>query len=192
MNMRTFTWRDMSSVLGLVHADQLPLQPRATAQDVQCALAGQATIDQKWWEALAIIRTIVAMQGGDILGAASFGIQKKDPFATLQPDGSGCLLWLHAREDRSVIEALLSAVLTELQACPRIYAFWFATPLTVGIEGLPVAHRPATHQALLERYFIGKDDWLYMAGPIVTQAEQIAAVEKTARGWTLPTGCATR
>jgi ribosomal protein S18 acetylase RimI-like enzyme len=175
----------MLSILELFHADQLPLQPRTTDQDVQYALAGQATIDQKWWETLAVIRAVVATQGNDVLGVASFGIQKKDLFATLQPDGSGCLLWLHAHEDRSVIEALLSAVLTELQECPRIYAFWFATPLTVGIEGLPVAHRPATHQALLERHFIGKDDWLYMAGPIVTQAEQIAEVEKTARGWTL-------
>jgi ribosomal protein S18 acetylase RimI-like enzyme len=185
MNIRTFTWRDMPAVLELLHADQLPSQSRTTAQDVQRAFAGQAIIDQKWWEALAVIRTIVATQGSEVLGVASFGIQKKEPFATLQPDGSGCLLWLHAHEDRPVIEALLSAVSTELQEYPRIYAFWFATPLTLGIEGLPVAHRPATHQALLERHFVGKDDWLYMAGPIVTQAEQIAAVEKTSRGWTL-------
>ncbi len=175
----------MPSVLELLHADQLPSQPRTTVQDVQHAFVGQATIDQKWWEALAVIRTIVATQSSDVLGVASFGIQQTEPFATLQPDGSGCLLWLHAREDRSVIEALLAAVLAELQERPRIYAFWFATPLTVGIEGLPVAHHPVTHQVLLEHHFVGKDDWLYMAGPVVTQADQIAEVEKTARGWKL-------
>src|SRR5579883_3355333 len=109
MNIRTFTGRDMPAVLELLQADQLPSQSRTTAQDVQRAFAGQAIIDQKWWEALAVIRTIVATQGSEVLGVASFGIQKKEPFATLQPDGSGCLLWLHAHEDRPVIEALLSA-----------------------------------------------------------------------------------
>lgn len=185
MNIRPFTWRDMPSILELLHADQLPWQPHVTSQDVQRAFIGLATIDQKWWEALAVIQTIVATQGSDVLGVASFGIQKQEPFAGLRPDGSGCLLWLHAHEDRSVIEALLSAILTELQECPRIYAFWFATPLTVGIEGLPVAHRQATHQALLEQHFVGKDDWLALAGPVVAQADQVAEVQKTVRGWKL-------
>ncbi|MBV9691889.1 MAG: GNAT family N-acetyltransferase [Ktedonobacteraceae bacterium] len=185
IKMRDFSQRDIPPLLELLHADQLPAQPRTTAHDVQCALAGQTTIDQKWWEALAGIRTIVATQGNDILGAASYGVQKTDRRGTLQPDGSGCLLWLHARENRPVIEALLAAVLASLQECPRVYAFWFATPLTVGIEGLPLAHRPVTHQVLCEHHFVGKDDWLYMAGPITTQAEQVADVERTAHGWKL-------
>lgn len=185
MNIRAFTWRDLPSVLAFLQADHLPFQPHPTADDVQRALAGQARIDQKWWEALAVLRTIVATEGRDVLGVASFGIQKIERLGSLQPDGSGCLLWLHAREDRAVIETLLSAILTELQPCPRIYAFWFATPLTLGIEGLPVAHRPVTHQVLLEQQFVGNDDWLYLAGPVVTQANQIAQVEKTARGWKL-------
>jgi len=39
---------------------------------VQRALAGQATIDQKWWEALADIQTIVATYGQEVLGVASY------------------------------------------------------------------------------------------------------------------------
>ncbi len=185
VNIRHFTRRDMSAVLELLHADQLPSQPRCIVRDVQQALAGRATIDHKWWEALATIRAIVATEGNDVVGVASYGWQKTDPSQALQPDASGCLLWLHAREDRSVIESLLTAVLEALQACPRIYAFWFATPLTVGIEGLPLVHRPVTHQVLLEQHFIGNDDWLYMAGAVVSHANQIAVVETTAHGWQL-------
>ncbi len=185
MKIRAFTQEDMPSVLALLYADQLPAQPRPTAHDVQRALSGQATIDQKWWEALADIQTIVATQGQEVLGVASYGLQKTDQQGTLRPDGSGCLLWLHAREDRAVIEALLSAVFTALTECPRIYAFWFATPLTLGVEGLPIAHRPVTHQMLLEEHFVGKDEWLYLAGSTVAQAERVADVETTEHGWRL-------
>lgn len=185
MKIRGLIQQDIPSVLELLQADQLPSQPRNTTRDVQRALAGQATIDQKWWEALAVIRTIVATEGNDVIGVASYGVQKTDTLGTLQSDGSGCLLWLHAREDRPVIEALLAAIFAALQECPRIYAFWFATPLTVGVEGLPIAHRPVTHQVLLEQHFVGKDDWLYMAGPIVAQADRVADVETRAHGWKL-------
>jgi ribosomal protein S18 acetylase RimI-like enzyme len=185
MKIRDFTRRDIPAVLELLHADQLPSQPRCTARDVQHALTGQATIDQNWWEALAFIRAVVATEGNDVVGVASYGRQKTNGSGTLKADGSGCLLWLHAREERPVIEALLTAVLAALQECPRIYAFWFATPLTVGIEGLPVTHRPVTHQVLLERHLVGKDDWLYMVGPAVSHADHIADVEVTARGWEL-------
>lgn len=47
MNIRDLTWRDIPSILELLHADQLPSQPRNTAHDVQRTFAGQATIDQK-------------------------------------------------------------------------------------------------------------------------------------------------
>ena len=65
VNIRHFTRRDMSSVLELLHADQLPSQPRCMVRDVQQALAGRATIDRKWWEALVTIRAIVATEGND-------------------------------------------------------------------------------------------------------------------------------
>jgi hypothetical protein len=185
INIRHFTRRDTSPVLELLHADQLPFQPRCTARDVQHALAGKATIDRNWWEALATIRTIVATEGKDVVGVAFHIWQKADSSQALQPDGSGRLLWLHAREDRLVIKRLLTAVLEALQACPRIYAFWFATPLTVGIEGFPFAYRPVTQRVLLEQHFKGNDDWLYMAGTPVSQADQVAAIETTTRGWQL-------
>ena len=83
MKIRDLTQRDIPSVLELLHADQLPSQPCNTAQDVQRALVGQATIDRKWWEALAPIQTTVATQGNEILGVASYGVQKRDGSGTL-------------------------------------------------------------------------------------------------------------
>ncbi len=47
MQIRDLRRQDMPSVLALLHADYLPAQPRNTARDVQRALAGYATIDQK-------------------------------------------------------------------------------------------------------------------------------------------------
>ncbi len=72
MKIRALTQEDMPSVLALLYADQLPAQPRPTTHEVQRALAGQATIDQKWWEALADIQTIVATYGQEVLGVASY------------------------------------------------------------------------------------------------------------------------
>jgi GNAT superfamily N-acetyltransferase len=50
-----------------------------------------------------------------------------------------------------------------------IFAFWSATELSVGLEGLPRRHRPATHEALLARGFTGQDRWLYLTGPAATE-----------------------
>ncbi len=72
MKIRALIQEDMPSVLALLYADQLPAQPRPTTHEVQRALAGQATIDQKWWEALADIQTIVATYGQEVLGVASY------------------------------------------------------------------------------------------------------------------------
>jgi GNAT superfamily N-acetyltransferase len=185
LKTRSFRRQDIPHLLNILSADHLPSQPQTRIQDVRAALTGRATIDRHWWKALTSIQTIVALQGQEILGAASFGKQKIDPTKRLQPDGSGCLLWLHAREEPAVIEALLLAVLTELNDCPRVYAFWFATPLTVGIEGLPMGHRLQTHQMLLQHHFIGKDAWLYMAGPVAAPSHEIASVKKNTRGWQL-------
>jgi ribosomal protein S18 acetylase RimI-like enzyme len=149
------------------------------------ALAGQGTIDRAWWDALKSTHTLVAVRGQEIVGAASYGLQKQKLAGPIPADGSGCLLWLHAHEDPQVVEALLATIEQTLHACPRIYAFWFATPLTLGLEGLPVTSRPVTHQALLAHGFKGQDAWLYMAGPLISQAERIAEVTTTAYGWTL-------
>jgi ribosomal protein S18 acetylase RimI-like enzyme len=51
-----------------------------------------------------------------------------------------------------------------------IFAFWSATELSVGLEGLPREHRPATHEALLGRGFTGEDRWLYLTAPAAGEA----------------------
>ena len=73
MQIRDLRRQDMPPVLALLLADHLPAQPRDTARDVQRALAGYATIDQKWCEALAGIQAIVSTEGNDVLGVASCG-----------------------------------------------------------------------------------------------------------------------
>lgn len=78
MQIRDLRRQDMPSVLALLHADCLPAQPRNTVRDVQRALAGYATIDQKWCEALAGIHTIVATEGNGVLGVASYGATSSD------------------------------------------------------------------------------------------------------------------
>ncbi|WP_229400875.1 GNAT family N-acetyltransferase [Micromonospora okii] len=57
---------------------------------------------------------------------------------------------------------LLNHALTELAGCPAVEAFSFATALGLGLEGLPVRHRPVTHAALTEHGFAGSDLWRYM------------------------------
>jgi len=177
MNVRELSQEDIPAAVELINADQMPSQPTCSVQDLQNALAGRATIDRGWWEALVDIRTIVATTDDEIVGVASYGTRKDD--------GSGFILWLHACEVREVTEALVVSMLSSLQNCPRVYAFWIATPLTLGVEGLPVAHRPVMHQVLLDQQFIGKDCWLYMAGPVLSYADMVAEVEQTENGWKL-------
>ena len=173
----------MLAVLALIHADHLPGQPICTIQDVQNALAGHATIDRGWWEALKSIRTIVVTTKEEIVGVASYGIRKVDDseFA-----GCGFILWLHAQENREVTEAIVSHIHTSLQHCPHIYAFWIATPLTLGVEALPIERRPVMHQVLLKSGFIGEDDWLYMKGLPLTQQPnrgRHTEIERIKDGW---------
>ncbi|MFI0218244.1 GNAT family N-acetyltransferase [Streptomyces lydicus] len=71
------------------------------------------------------------------------------------------LLWLHAREDFDVVAVMIRHVLDALGPC-RVYAFEIASALTLGMEGLPVGHRPSTARALVEAGFTGRDLWRYM------------------------------
>src|SRR5205085_11397248 len=69
----------------------------------------------------------------------------------------------HAGEVAEVVEAALWPLLRGVRRGDPIFAFWSATELSVGLEGLPREHRPATHEALLARGFTGEDRWLYLA-----------------------------
>jgi ribosomal protein S18 acetylase RimI-like enzyme len=92
---------------------------------------------------------------GSLLGAGALGRRHS---------GERYLLWLHAGEVPAAVEAVLWPLLRGVRRGDPIFAFWSATELSVGLEGLPRQHRPATHDALVARGFAGEDRWLYLTG----------------------------
>jgi GNAT superfamily N-acetyltransferase len=155
---------DVEALCALVDRDRLPGQPACTPDRVATALAGRSTTDPWWWRELATMRTIgVEDSGGSLVGAGALGRRRT---------GERYLLWLHGGEVAEVVEAVLWPLLRGVRRGDPIFAFWSATELTVGLEGLPRAHRPATHEALLARGFAGEDRWLYLTGPADWEAPE--------------------
>jgi GNAT superfamily N-acetyltransferase len=103
------------------------------------------------------MRTVgVEAADGTLVGAGAVGRRRT---------GDRYLLWLHAGEDPDLVEAVLWPLLRGVRRGDPIFGFWSATELSVGLVGLPRAHRPATHDALVTRGFTGQDRWLYLTGP---------------------------
>lgn len=142
-------------VLDLINADRLPGQPVCTSTMLAQALSGDSPIDGGWWAELDRITVKIAR---DATGAAAGVIS----YAYRPRDATGLVLWLHAREHRTVVEALIDHALAELSFAPAIDAFDFATALGLGLEALPVRHRHVTHSVLLDRGFDAEDLWRYM------------------------------
>lgn len=179
--MRRLQPPDLSVIPDLVNADLLPGQPTCSRQLVEFALRGESLVDVQWWKELANIQAVVATRDGAVVGAASY--------AVAPTDGSGWLLWLHAREDRAVVDVLLERVLRELQSCPHVYAFWIATALTLGVEALPGTQRKVTHAALGARGLVGRDTWRYLVAPLEAtglETEEIAAVAQVSGPGEIP------
>jgi ribosomal protein S18 acetylase RimI-like enzyme len=152
---------DVGPLCALVDRDRLPGQPACTPERVATALAGRSTTDPWWWRELATMRTVgVEDAGGALVGAGALGRRRS---------GDRYLLWLHGGEVAEVVEAVLWPLLRGVRRDDPIFAFWSATELTVGLEGLPRQHRPATHEALLARGFTGEDRWLYLTGPAASE-----------------------
>ena len=146
---------DVDGLCVLVDRDRLPGQPPCTPDRVRTALAGRSTTDPWWWRELATMRTVgVEGPDGSLVGAGALGRRRS---------GDRYLLWLHAGETPELVEAVLWPLLRGVRRGDPIFAFWSATELSVGLEGLPHRHRPATHEALLARGFTGEDRWLYLA-----------------------------
>jgi ribosomal protein S18 acetylase RimI-like enzyme len=157
LNTRPLGPDDVEALCALVDRDRLPGQPECTPERVRTALAGRSTTDPWWWRELATMRTVgVEDADGVLVGAGAVGRRRS---------GDRYLLWLHAGEVPEVVEAVLWPLLRGVRRGDPIFAFWSATELAVGLEGLPQAHRPATHEALLARGFTGEDRWLYLVGP---------------------------
>jgi ribosomal protein S18 acetylase RimI-like enzyme len=165
LNARPLGPDDVEAISELVDRDRLPGQPACSPERVQTALAGRSTTDPWWWQELGTMRTIgVEGADGSLIGAGALARRRS---------GDRYLLWLHAGEVPEVVEAALWPLLRGVRRGDPIFAFWSATELAVGLEGLPREHRPATHEALLARGFTGEDRWLYLTGSATSEAPDV-------------------
>ncbi|MER5974527.1 GNAT family N-acetyltransferase [Streptomyces sp. NPDC002055] len=154
MSVRPYAAGDELAVLDLVGADRLPGQPLTTPEMLAEALAGRSPVDGGWWDELdAPVTEVICDEAGTVLGVVSY--------AARPGDGAGFILWLHCREDPALADALVARALDRLGQ-RTVHAFEFASALTLGMEGLPARHRPATRRALQEAGFTGRDLWRYM------------------------------
>lgn len=146
---------DTSAVLDVINADQVPGQPTCTAEMLAEAVAGRSTVDAGWWAELDRVAVdVLRDEAGLIHGVVSYAHRARDD--------AGLILWLHGQEQPAVIDALLDHALNQLAGAVSVEAYEFATALGVGLEGLPVRHRPVTRQALLAHGFVEADLWRYM------------------------------
>jgi ribosomal protein S18 acetylase RimI-like enzyme len=153
--IRCYGARDEEQVLKLVAADLLPGQPTPTPAMLTEALMARSPVDGGWWDELDSLQVDVLIDDAShVVGVVSFAARRRD--------NAGVLLWMHARERRDLIVALLRHVETRFEACSSIHAFDFATALSLGLEALPVRHRQVTHQALIDAGFQGTNLWRYM------------------------------
>jgi ribosomal protein S18 acetylase RimI-like enzyme len=125
-------------------------------------------VDSSFWTELDPPVTEV-LTGDEVLGVISYAVRPSDQ--------AGVILWLHCREDPAVAAALIAHALDRL-AQRAIVAFDFASALSLGLEALPVRHRPATRDALIAAGFVGADLWSYLHArlplsglPIATEVE---------------------
>jgi ribosomal protein S18 acetylase RimI-like enzyme len=152
---------DFGPVCALVAADRLPGQPPCTPERLAAVVEGRSQAGAWRWEQLTGVRTLVAVTpDGDVGGAGAVG---------RGADGHPHLLWLHAREERDVVDALLFNLLRGFRRGRPAFAFDAATDVSPAVEGLPAAHRPVTAAALVRSGFTGRARWLYLcaagAGP---------------------------
>ncbi|MBT2439926.1 GNAT family N-acetyltransferase [Streptomyces sp. ISL-36] len=154
VTLRLYTPADESAVVELINADRLPGQPHATPGMLKEALKGRSPVDAGWWAELDSPVTQVAVyRAGAVIGAVSYALRPKDR--------TGQLLWLHCRERQDVADALIRHTVAAFEACP-VHAFHFASALSLGLEALPVRHRPATVAAVERAGFTGQRLWRYM------------------------------
>jgi GNAT superfamily N-acetyltransferase len=144
---------DSGALLALLGREQRLLgQPHVTHAMLEQCLLKQSPIDGGWWAELSAYRVAVLAGAGGLAGAV----------ATAVSDDAGYVLWLAAGGDAGVQGQLLDIAVGQLPGNRPLRAFWFATALGAGLEGLPVRHAASLNAALLTRGFEGRDAWLYM------------------------------
>jgi ribosomal protein S18 acetylase RimI-like enzyme len=170
---------DWPALTELVNADLLPGQPPIGRDQVAQAARGECDVDTSFWRQLDGQELFVLEDQGVLRGAAAVGIDR---------EGTGNLLWLHCREDLETARALVGEASRRLQGARQRRAFWFATALGLGLEGLPVRRRGVTHRAVTEVGFRGQDQWSYMfCAQLPDRSESIARIRQTEAKaeWTL-------
>jgi ribosomal protein S18 acetylase RimI-like enzyme len=136
----------------VIDTDRIIGQPCCTPARVARVARGEAMADQWYWSRLERIDLRSAFDSdGRLLGCGSRGVAA---------DGTRYLIWLHGRENPTVVRALVDELVPTVEG--NVFAFWFATDLTIGFEGLPVSTRPVTHSALVSAGFEGTNAWLYL------------------------------
>lgn len=166
MHVRWIREGDVAAVLELINGDRLPGQPSCDRRMLRDALQGRSELEQKWWESFSDIRCLVATEEGHVVGTASF--------TSAAQGHDGYLLWLHSDESPAVTDRLLESFESALPRARRLRAFFIATPLTAGMEGLPVKHRPTTHDALVEHGYAARDSWLFVSRRLPSVAPEPA------------------
>ncbi|WP_327685561.1 GNAT family N-acetyltransferase [Streptomyces sp. NBC_00467] len=152
--LRPFTSADRNAVLALVDDDRMGGQPVSTPAMLDEALQGRSSVDAGWWAELEPPDVVVAEDAdGVVVGVASYALRLKDD--------TGQLLWLHCREDERTADALIRHALAAF-GTREAHAFTFASALSLGLEALPVLHRPTTAEALRRAGFTGERLWRYM------------------------------
>ncbi|MGH3622231.1 MAG: GNAT family N-acetyltransferase, partial [Sciscionella sp.] len=170
---RPYTQGDRDQVLAVIDADRLPGQPVATGDMLAEALVGRSPVDGGWWSELDGLRTdVLTDPTGAVAGAVSYARRPRD--------GAGVVLWLHGGEDSETVRQLTNHALAGLAGCPVVEAFSFASALGLGLEALPVRHRPVTDRVLREAGFRGENLWRYMHRPLpVSGLPRASTIEVT-------------
>ncbi|MFE3496204.1 GNAT family N-acetyltransferase [Streptomyces sp. NPDC059175] len=158
VTLRPCTPTDTLDLLALADAERLPGQPRPTRAMLTDALAGRAGTDQaSWGELTPPLADVAQNRQGRTVGAISYALRPAD--------GTGVILWLHCHEDTNMAERLVRHACAYFGHRP-IEAFSLATPLTLGLEALPVRHRSGTCKALENAGFNGTRLRRYLHTPL--------------------------
>ncbi|MET9607097.1 GNAT family N-acetyltransferase [Streptomyces sp. NPDC006512] len=171
----------MAAVLNVINSERIPGQPVTSAEMLSNALEGRSTVDAGWWADLAPPSTWVAVKApGILVGVVSYAWRPKDR--------TGLLLWLHSGENEAVTKALIDHVIDTFTP-NSVEAFQIATALSLGLEALPIGHRPVTDALLRQAGFTAERLWRYMRAdlpatslPELTRVrETVSSGEKSAR-----------
>ncbi|MEV2272361.1 DUF5994 family protein [Nonomuraea africana] len=182
--VRDYRRGDEMAVLALINADRLPGQPLCSPEMLAAAVQGTCADNPAPWAELDPPRTQVMIDhSGDVVGVISY--------TTRARDAAGLILWLHGRENVSVIEPLVERALGCLASRAVVHAFTVASALTSGLGALPSIRRPVTRKVLEHAGFSGRESWRYLhrgvRGLGLAQASQLVRVASCLRpsGWWL-------